>query len=166
MIGSARHFAYRHDGEPTPPGFVMGETARWRDAVRVVRGKSLDMTMREPSTSGRATAFDFSGTGGRETWIGTVTLRPNGKTGAHHHGRHEVAVYVVRGRSEIRWGERLEYVADVGPGDFVYFAPYVPHQERNPSASEAVDFLVVRSDNERIVVALDIEPVEQPETAY
>jgi uncharacterized RmlC-like cupin family protein len=144
----------------------MAETARWRDGVRVVRGKSLEMTMREPSTGGRATAFHFSGTGGRETWIGTVTLRPKGNTGAHHHGRHEVAVYVVRGRSEIRWGERLEYIAEVGPGDFVYFAPHVPHQERNPSSSEAVHFLVVRSDNERIVVTLDIEPVEQPETAF
>jgi uncharacterized RmlC-like cupin family protein len=144
----------------------MAETAKWRDAVRVVRGKSLDMAMREPASSGRATAFDFSGTGGRETWIGTVTLRPDGKTGAHHHGRHEVAVYVVKGHSEIRWGDRLEYVADVGPGDFVYFAPYVPHQERNPSTGEAVVFLVVRSDNERIVVSLDIEPLEQPEMAF
>ena len=144
----------------------MAETGKWRDAVRVVRGKSLDMAMREPGSSGRATAFDFSGTGGRETWIGTVTLRPDGKTGAHHHGRHEVAVYVVKGHSEIRWGDRLEYVADVGPSDFVYFAPYVPHQELNPSASEAVDFLVVRSDNERIVVPLDIEPLEQPEMAF
>jgi uncharacterized RmlC-like cupin family protein len=144
----------------------MMETARWRDAVRIVRGNSLDMTMRDPSRSARATAFDFSGAGGRETWIGTVKLGPNGKTGAHHHGRHEVAVYVVRGRSEIRWGERLEYVANVGPGDFVYFAPYVPHQERNSSAREPVDFLVIRSDNERIVVTLDIEPVEDPENMF
>jgi uncharacterized RmlC-like cupin family protein len=144
----------------------MMETARWTDAVRIVRGNSLDKNMRDPSTSGRATAFDFSGAGGRETWIGIVKLGPNRKTGAHHHGRHEVAVYVVRGRSEIRWGERLEYVANVEPGDFVYFAPYVPHQERNPSAEEPVDFLVVRSDNERIVVALDIEPHEEPETMF
>ncbi len=128
-----------------------------------MRGKLLDTALRGPSTDGRATAFDFTGAGGLETWIGTVRLEAKRETGAHHHGRHEVAVYVVRGRSEIRWGERLEFVADVGPGDFVYFAPYVPHQERNPSASEAVDFLVVRSDNERIVVPLDIEPVEQPE---
>jgi len=142
------------------------ETAKWRDAVRIVRGHSLDMNMRDPSTSGRATAFDFSGEGGRETWIGTVKLGPNGKTGAHHHGRHEVAIYVVRGRSEIRWGERLEYVANACPGDFVYFAPNVPHQERNLSASEPVDFLVVRSDNERIVVALDVEPVEEPEHMF
>ena len=145
----------------------MSETTKWRtDGVRVVRAQSLNMAMLGPSGTGRATAFDFAGIGGRETWIGTVTLQPNAKTGAHHHGRHEVAVYVVKGRSQIRWGERLEFAAVVGPGDFVYFAPYVPHQELNLDASETLDFVVVRSDNERIVVNLDIVHVEQPETVF
>jgi len=140
---------------------------KWRnDGVRVVRGAALTEAMRGPSGSGRATAFDFTGSGGEKTWIGTVTLAPGAVTGAHHHGRHEVAVYVVKGRSEIRWGERLEFVADVGPGDFVYFAPYVPHQERNADARAPVEFLVVRSNNERIVVALDVVPAAQPQTVY
>jgi uncharacterized RmlC-like cupin family protein len=148
-------------------GLTMTETAKWRtDGVAVVRATSLDQAMRGPSGTGRATAFDFSGTGGRQTWIGTVTLPPQAKTGAHHHGRHEVAIYVVKGRSEIRWGERLEFAAEVGPGDFVYFAPFVPHQERNTDARESVDFVVVRSDNERIVVNLDVVPVEEPETVF
>ena len=56
------------------------------------------------------------------------------------------------------------FAAEVGPGDFVYFAPYVAHQELNLSACETLDFVVVRSDNERIVVNLDVVPVEQPET--
>src|SRR5450755_1197072 len=116
----------------------MAETKRWRDGVTVVRAEALNATMRGPAGTGRATAFDFSGIGGQQTWIGTVTLQPNATTGAHHHGRHEVAVYVVKGRSEIRWGERLEFVTEVTPGDFVYFPPYVPHQEANFSASEAV----------------------------
>ncbi|HMH18648.1 MAG TPA: cupin domain-containing protein [Burkholderiales bacterium] len=145
----------------------MTEKPRWKtDGVKVVRAESLQATMREPSRKGRATAFDFAGSGGQKTWIGTVTLQPGANTGAHHHGRHEVAVYVVKGRSEIRWGERLEFAAEVGPGDVVYFAPYVPHQERNLSAGETVDFLVVRSDNERIAVSHDLAPVEQPETVF
>ncbi len=72
----------------------------------------------------------------------------------------------MRGRSQIRWGERLEFAAEVGPGDFVYFAPYVPHQEVNLDAGETLDFVVVRSDNEKIVAGLDIVPVEQPETVF
>lgn len=139
--------------------------SNWRtDGVRVVRAEALDRAMREGG--GRATVFDYVGTGGQQTWIGNVTLPPGTKTGLHHHGRHEVTIYVVKGRSEIRWGERLEFVAEVGPGDFVYFAPYVPHQEFNPSASADVEFVVVRSDNERIVVKLDGAIAETPETVY
>jgi uncharacterized RmlC-like cupin family protein len=118
-----------------------------------------------PGGTGRVTAFDFAGTGGQQTWIGTVVLPPGADTGPHHHGRHEVAIYVVRGRSEIRWGERLDYAAEIGPGDFVYFASEVPHQERNLDAGAPVEFVVVRSDNAGIVVKLDVVPVERPEAA-
>jgi len=72
----------------------------------------------------------------------------------------------VKGRSQIRWGARLEFAAEVGAGDFVYFTPFVPHQELNVDASETVDFVVVRSDNEKLAVNLDIVPVEQPETVF
>jgi uncharacterized RmlC-like cupin family protein len=140
------------------------ETTKWRTGgVTVVRAGSLQAAM---LGKGRATAFDFAGSGGQKTWVGTVTLQPNAKTEAHHHGRHEIAVYVVSGRSRIRWGERLEFAADVGPRDFIYFAPFVPHQEMNLDARETLDFVVVRSDNEGIAVKLDILPVEQPETVF
>jgi uncharacterized RmlC-like cupin family protein len=141
----------------------MTEAADWRPGVTVVRAAAIDRAMCGPAGAGRATAVDFAGTGGRATWIGAVTLQPNAVTGAHHHGRHEVAVYVVRGRGRVRWGERLEFAAEISAGDFVYFAPHVPHQEENLAAGEALDFVVVRSDSERIAVGVDAVPVEQPE---
>jgi uncharacterized RmlC-like cupin family protein len=145
----------------------MTEGAKWRaQGVRVVRAALLDTAQSGPSGLGRATAFDFAGSDGKETWIGKVTLRPNACTGAHHHGRTEAAIYVVRGRGQIRWGERLEFAAEVGVGDFVYFAPFVPHQERNPDAREALDLVVVRSNQEGIVTGLDITPVEPPQAVY
>lgn len=135
----------------------MTKTIKWQtDGVKIVRAQSLNEAMFGRSGTGRATAFDFAGTGGRETWVGTVALQPGAKTGAHHHGRHEVALYVVKGRGQIRWGERLEFAAEVAPGDFAYFPPYVPHEERNLDANATLDLVVVRSDNERIVVPLDL----------
>ena len=144
----------------------MTDVAKWRTGVTVVRRAGQEAARLGPGGTGRATVVDYAGTGGQQTWIGTVTLQPKASTGTHHHGRHEVTIYVVKGRSEIRWGERLEFSADVEPGDFVYFAPYVPHQELNPDDSETVDFVVVRSDNEKIAVALDGKPVERPERLY
>ncbi len=130
---------------------------KWRNGVAVVRAEAL-------RGKPRATAFDFAGTGGQKTWVGTVTMQPGANTGMHHHDRHEVAIYVVKVRSQIRWGEWLDFAAEVRPGDFVYFAPYVPHQELNLSDRETVDFLVVRSGNEGFVTKLDAAPVEHPET--
>jgi uncharacterized RmlC-like cupin family protein len=37
----------------------------------------------------------------------------------------------------------------------------VPHQELNLSNDATLDFVVVRSDNERIAIDLDVVPAEQ-----
>src|SRR3546814_17571927 len=80
-----------------------------------------------------------------------------------HHGPLESVIYVLRGKARMRWGEALEYVAEAGPGDFIYVPPFVPHQEINASTDETLECVLVRSDNEAVVVNLDIEPVEKPE---
>jgi uncharacterized RmlC-like cupin family protein len=155
------------NGVQKVPELKTAEYKKWRtDGVRVVRAESLNMATRSPAAAGRATAFDFAGTGAQETWIGAVTLQAGGCTGAHHHGRTEVAVYVAQGRSQIRWGERLEFAAEIGPGDFVYFAPHVPHQELNLDERETVHFVVVRSNGKGIAVKLEVTAVESPETIY
>jgi uncharacterized RmlC-like cupin family protein len=53
--------------------------------------------------------------------------------------------------------------AEAGPGDFIFIPPYVPHQEINASPDEQLECVVIRSDNEAVVVNLEIEPVEKPE---
>ena len=63
----------------------------------------------------------------------------------------------------MRWGEHLEFVAEAGPGDFIYVPPFVPHQEINASKTEVLSCVVVRSGQDPIVVNLDIEPAEPPE---
>src|SRR5262250_1894853 len=80
------------------------------------------------------------------------------KTGAHHHGHLESVIYVVKGRARMRWGEKLEFTAEAGPGDFIFVPPYVPHQEINPSPGEMLNCVVARSGQEPIVVNLDIAP--------
>ena len=101
--------------------------------------------------------------GAQKIWAGTVKIHANAKTGAHHHGHLESVIYVLKGRARMRWGEHLEYVAEAGPGDFIFVPPYVPHQEINASSDEPLDCIVIRSDNEAVVVNLDIEPVERPQ---
>ena len=141
-----------------------GAPIDWKhNGVRVIPGSQLDSNTAQTPGMSRAAAINFVRVGAQKIWAGTVSIHPNAKTGAHHHGALESVIYVVKGRARMRWGERLEYVAEAGPGDFIFVPPYVPHQEINASADEALECVVVRSDNEAVVVNLDIEPVEKPE---
>jgi uncharacterized RmlC-like cupin family protein len=70
---------------------------------------------------------------------------------------------VVRGRARMRWGERLEFTAEAGPGGFVYVPPFVPHQEINALDDEPLECVVTRSGQQTIVVNLDLAAVAEPE---
>jgi len=85
-----------------------------------------------------------------------VHIHANAKTGAHHHGALESVIYVLKGKARMRWAEHLEYVAEANAGDFIFIPPYVPHQEINASSDETLECVLVRSDNEAVVVNLDI----------
>src|SRR5579859_329284 len=67
-----------------------------------------------------------------------------------------------RGGGRVAGGARLEFVADAGPGDFIYVPPHVPRQEINASNDEPLICVVVRSDQEPVVVNLAVPPVEHP----
>jgi uncharacterized RmlC-like cupin family protein len=139
----------------------------WKtNGVRVIPGSQLDPDTAQTKGMERAAAINFARVGAQKIWAGTVKIQANAKTGAHHHGALESIIYVVRGKARMRWGDNLEYVAEANPGDFIFVPPYVPHQEINASSDEPLECVVVRSDNEAVVVNLDIEPVEKPENVY
>jgi uncharacterized RmlC-like cupin family protein len=94
-----------------------------------------------------------------------VIIESNAKTDTHHHGDLESVIYVVKGKARMRWGERLEHLAEAGPGDFIYVPPYVPHQEIN-AADEPLECVLLRSGQDPVVVNLDITPVEAPEEVH
>ena len=138
--------------------------SKWKhDGVRVIPGNALDPNTAQTPGMDRKAAINFARVGAQKLWAGTVNIQPNAKTGAHHHGALESVIYVLRGKARMRWGEHLEFTAEAGPGDFIYVPPYVPHQEINASPNEPLECVLVRSDNEAVVVNLDIEPVEKPE---
>jgi len=136
----------------------------WKaNGVKVIPGHSLDSNTPQTPGMNRAAAINYARAGANKIWAGTVTIHPDARTGAHHHGELESVIYVVKGRARMRWGEHLEYVAEAAPGDFIFVPPYVPHQEINASPDQPLECIVVRSGQEPIVVNLDITAVESPE---
>ena len=139
-------------------------SSRWRsNGVRIIRAGQLDANTAQTLGMQRRAAVTTERTGATKLWAGTVTIDANAKTGAHHHGDLESVIYVVSGIARLRWGDRLEYVAEAEQGDFIFVPPYVPHQEINASADLQLHCVLARSGQTGLVVNLDIEPAETPE---
>lgn len=155
-MGDDHHHDHPH-GEP-----------RWKhDGVRVIRGDQLDPNTAQTPGMFRQAAIGHARVGAQKIWAGTVSIEPDAKTGVHHQGALESVIYVVRGRARMRWCDKLEFTAEAGPGDFIFVPPYVPHQEINANPDETLECVLVRSDNEAVVVNItDVDPVERPETVY
>jgi uncharacterized RmlC-like cupin family protein len=141
----------------------------WRqNGIKIVRSGELDTNTPQTPGMTRAAAITHARTGAAKLWAGTVVVEPAARTAAHHHGVLETVLYIIRGRARFRWGDRLEFVEEAGPGDFIYVPPFVPHQEMNARPDEPVEAVVVRSGQDPIVVNLEIEspePVWQPSTS-
>ena len=138
-----------------------------RHGVRIVHAGELDPNTPQTPGMQREAAITAARAGAEKLWAGTVVIEPDAKTGAHHHGHVESIIYVVEGRARMRWGERLEFVAEAGPGDFIFVPPYVPHQEINAIADAPLSCVVVRSGQEPVVVNLDLPDVEaDPEPVH
>ncbi|HKT12411.1 MAG TPA: cupin domain-containing protein [Terriglobia bacterium] len=136
----------------------------WKEhGIRIVPGNDLDPNTPQTPGMTREAAITHARTGASKLWAGTVVVGPAVRSGAHHHGELETVIYIVSGHARFRWGDHLEYVAEAGPGDFVYVPPFVPHQEMNARSDQPVEGVVVRSGQEPIVVNLNI-PSPEPGT--
>jgi len=130
----------------------------WQDhEVKVITSEALNMNTVQTPGMTRAEAISHAMAGAEKLWVGKITVDPGSASGVHHHGPLETVAYVVSGKSKLRWGPNLGHVAEAGPGDFVYVPPYMPHQEINPSAEEPLVAVVIRSDQEPVVIGVEIE---------
>ena len=110
---SAHHHADNH--AHTPDHAHDPVDPPWKhDGVRVIGANQLDGNTAQTPGMDRKAAINFARTGAQKLWAGTVTIHANARTGAHHHGHLESVIYVVRGRARMRWGDRLEFVAEAG----------------------------------------------------
>jgi uncharacterized RmlC-like cupin family protein len=126
--------------------------------VRVIKPLQLDDNTPQTTGMQRLAGVSHDLVGSERLWAGILLAEPNTVSPVHHHGHVETVVYVVAGRSRLRWGNRLEHEDELEPGDFAYVPPYMPHQEINPSPDQPTQWVVVRSAREAIIVALTMGP--------
>jgi uncharacterized RmlC-like cupin family protein len=129
--------------------------------LRVVRPDERDRGTAQTPGMHREAGVAGSTVGAEKLWVGHVTMAPGEKSGAHHHGPVESAIYIISGHARFRFGPRLEQTAEAGPGDFIFVPPEVVHQEINVDADAPVEMIVARDGQENIVVNVDLPEAEE-----
>ncbi|MCG6985828.1 MAG: cupin domain-containing protein [Thiocapsa sp.] len=84
-----------------------------------------------------------------------VVIPPAGQAEPHLHLGFETAIYLLKGRVETRYGEKLSQSVVNREGDFIFIPAGVPHQPRNLSDREPALAIVARNNaNEQETVQL------------
>ena len=126
--------------------------------VRVVGPEERDPGTAQTPGLQRFAAVSAGITGSQRMWMGYAVLEPGGKTGVHHHGESETAIFVISGVTRWWVGDRLDDVREARAGDFVFIPPGIVHWEQNASDTEPVEMVVARSTQEAIVVPVTGHP--------
>jgi uncharacterized RmlC-like cupin family protein len=124
--------------------------------VRIVRPHERDAGTAQTPGMTRVAGVSADTSGSSEVWMGEVTTEPGFRSGAHHHGDVESAIYVMSGRYRFRWGEHLEQSAEGSTGDFIFVPANVLHQEINASDRDPLVFIVARGRQENVVVNVEL----------
>jgi len=114
----------------------MDTESKWKHrGVRVVHANQLDINTAQTPGMNRAAAITKRARGAEKLWAGTVVIHPRRRPAPPPRTGRERDLRRLGPRA-LRWGDKLEFVAEAGRGDFIYVPPYVPHQEINASAGK------------------------------
>ena len=125
--------------------------------LRHIPADQLDPDTAQTAGMQRLAAISAATVGSQRMWMGRTDVGPGIRSGDHHHGEAETAIYVVSGRPEFVFldehtGEETRLRPE--PGDFVFVPPWTPHREENNDPDEAAVVVLARSTQEAIVVNL------------
>jgi uncharacterized RmlC-like cupin family protein len=123
--------------------------------VRIVRPHERDANTAQTPGMQRIAGIAHTTVGSQTIWMGEVTTGPGFRSGAHHHGDVESALYCLSGAYRFRWGDKLEHSAEGSAGDFIFVPPNVVHQEINTSQTEPLIFILARGSQENLVVNVE-----------
>ena len=103
--------------------------------------------------------------GSRGLCMHMVTIAPGQRARAHLHQAHETAIYVLRGESEVWYGEGLRQHLVVRAGEYLYIPAGMPHLPANTHPTEPCVAVLARTDpneQESVVLLPDLDDVGAP----
>ncbi len=84
-------------------------------------------------------------TGATSISMNLVIIPPHGAAEPHLHRGYETAVYMTKGRVDVRYGHDLEELLVLEQGDFLFIPADMPHQPIN-NGDEPALAIVARND--------------------
>lgn len=84
--------------------------------------------------------------GAKDLSMNLIIIPPAGSADPHLHKGYETAIYLLKGKVDTRYGDKLEKSIICEEGDFILIRPDVPHQPINLSATEPALAIVARND--------------------
>jgi uncharacterized RmlC-like cupin family protein len=140
---------------------------RWHQPLVHIRGRELRGDTGQTPGMTRREAISGQNAGSEKVWMGQTHVAPGTRSGDHHHGEAETAIYVLSGTPAFVFARgRDEVRLQTEPGDYIFVPPFVPHREENQGREEAV-VIIARSGQEGIVVNLDsLWPDDGPGPAH
>ena len=109
--------------------------------MQVVKPRSQD---RAPHGARDGAEVSQVTTGATNLYMGVFRVPAGAQSRPHFHSDCESAVYMLAGRLNVRWGEELEHVLALEPGDMAYVPPRETHLLENPSETEVAEYVVAR----------------------
>jgi uncharacterized RmlC-like cupin family protein len=77
-------------------------------------------------------------------FMGIFRVPAGSRSRPHYHANCESAVYMLSGRMRIMWGENLEHVVEIEPGDMLWVPPNETHVLENLDDSSVAEYIVAR----------------------
>jgi uncharacterized RmlC-like cupin family protein len=125
--------------------------------LRHVGSGDLDPETAQTSGMQRFAAISNGTVGSERLWMGQTHVGPASRSGDHHHGEAETAIYVLSGTPEFVFLDEVtgdERRIRARAGDYVFVPPYTPHREENNDPNNDAVVVIARSTQEAIVVNL------------
>jgi uncharacterized RmlC-like cupin family protein len=125
--------------------------------VRHVRADDLDADTAQTAGMQRFAAISNTSVGAERLWMGQTHVGRATRSGDHHHGEAETAIYVLSGTPEFVFLDEhtgQETRVRAAAGDYVFVPPYTPHREENNDPDVEAVVVIARSTQEAIVINL------------
>jgi uncharacterized RmlC-like cupin family protein len=144
---------------------TMSETAEAGSQAPPEKRRPLGMVIVRPEkeTLSRQRLPYFVGVSGASAGatcisMSLVVIPPHGAAEPHSHRGFESAVYMMKGRVEVRYGHGLGELLTLEEGDFLFIPADMPHQPVNRDGEPAFAIVARNDANEQESVELFCRP--------